>query len=113
MSILTAKTFKCTKCGECCRPIVKLSKEDITSIEEIGKKEFFVYDENIKSNVLKQVNYRCMFLKKEGDEYLCSIYNNRPEVCRKYPFITGEEKLENCYPRGWKRWRKIEELFNS
>ncbi len=109
--MLTINDFKCTKCGECCRPIVKLSKEDISKIEEIGKRDFYVYDEKIKSKVLKQVNYRCLFLKKEGEEYVCSIYENRPLVCRRYPFITGKEKLEDCYPRGWERWKKIEELF--
>ncbi len=106
----TKDTFSCTKCGECCRPIVKVSKEEVSRIKEAGVKDFIVYDEKIESYVLKQVNNRCMFLKKEGEEYVCSIYDYRPSVCRQYPFI-GRSTVEDCRPKGWERWEKIEELF--
>ena len=36
---LDPATFKCTKCGQCCRPIVKVSEKDIQRIEEAGRKK--------------------------------------------------------------------------
>tara|TARA_Y100000310_G_C20682123_1_gene816608 strand:- start:1216 stop:1575 length:360 start_codon:yes stop_codon:yes gene_type:complete len=117
MTFLNKETFKCTKCGECCRPRVKVSSEDISRIKELGLKEeeFVDFDEKINSKILLQKNNLCMFLKKgERDEkgedtFVCSIYDHRPEVCKQYPFI-GNEKLEDCRPQGWERWVKIKEL---
>ena len=94
MEILDPKTFKCTKCGECCRPIVKVDEDDINRIEKLGNKrdDFIQFDSKINSSVLKQKNNVCIFLERQGDEFVCSIYNNRPKVCQKYPFIKDEVK---------------------
>ncbi len=101
---LNPKTFKCTKCGECCRPVVKVSEEEIQRIEKTGltREDFLDYDpmqwKNHTKDTLKQKNSVCMFLKRQGDEFICSIYEHRPDTCRRYPFITGKEKLEDCRP---------------
>lgn len=108
--MLDPKTFRCTKCGECCRPRVKVNSQEIVRIKNLGKKDFFEYDEDIKSNVLKQERGICMFLKKKGDEFICSIYENRPKVCRRYPFI-GVEEIKDCRPKGWERWMDLKELM--
>jgi|APSaa5957512622_1039677.scaffolds.fasta_scaffold190477_2 Fe-S-cluster containining protein len=108
----TFNDFKCTKCGECCRMVVKLSKEDIQRINKIYQKDFTRYDKEIKSNVLKHNNGKCVFLKKQGDEYVCSIYEHRPEVCKQYPFI-DKQKIEDCRPPRWEYWPKINSLFQS
>ena len=108
--MVTPKNFKCTKCGECCRPIVKVDKKDIKRIEELGLTDFTEYDQKIRSRVLKQNKGVCVFLKREGDEFTCSIHNNRPEVCRNYPFIEVEE-VEDCRPKGWEKWMKLKDVI--
>ena len=112
---LDSSDFKCTKCGECCRPIVKVSENAIKRIEESGwKREDFLdvdpISENYEKNTLKQVNRACMFLKREGKEFVCSIYEHRPDTCRKYPFIMGNEKLTDCRPKNWEKWMPIEDV---
>jgi len=113
ITMLNPKTFKCTKCGECCRPIVKISDNEIKRIESLGlKRENFTEDDGkLNSKVLKQKNGVCMFLKRSGDEFICSIYDHRPRICQKYPFIKGNEKLEDCRPTGWERWTEIKKLL--
>jgi len=106
------KTFKCTKCGECCRPIVKVDEKDFIRIKEAGYNDFSEYDETIKSNVLKQKKGVCIFLKRKGEEFICSIYDQRPEVCRQYPFI-GREEIEDCRPPNWERWYPLKKLVKE
>ena len=109
---LSEDTFNCVKCGECCRHVVKVSEQDVERIKELGISNFTEFDKEINSMVLKQKNNVCMFLKKENDKFICSIYNHRPQVCRKYPFIR-KEKLKDCRPKGWERWIPIERVFND
>ncbi len=117
MTFINPKTFECTKCGECCRPIVKVCKEEISQIEKAGikKEEFTDFDKDINSYVLKQNKGVCMFLKRDVNEkgdlvFVCSIYDKRPDVCRKYPFFTGKEKLIDCRPGGYERWIDIDKV---
>ncbi len=105
MAWITPKTFKCTKCGECCKPITKVTEADIQKIEELGYKreEFLDFDpfrrDSMIKDVLKRVNGYCIFLKDNKDgTFDCSIYGNHPEVCKKYPFFEGIEKLPSCIP---------------
>ena len=118
VNLLNQKTFKCERCGQCCRPIVKVSEEDIKKIEETGMKreDFLDHDpviENSKEkDTIKQINGVCMFLESNENRFSCKIHQHRPETCRKYPFITGNEKLEDCKPPGWERWIEIGELFS-
>ena len=109
---LEKKDFACTKCGQCCRPVVKVSDQEIQRIENRGLNDFFEWDEKIQNNVLKQKNGVCQFLKKEGEFFVCSIYDERPETCRSYPFIEGVTKIKDCRPRNWERWMKIENVVD-
>lgn len=102
--------FKCVKCGQCCRPIVKISNEEIEKIESSGKSDFFEWDENIQSNALKREKGVCKFLKRDDDFFVCSIYDVRPATCRAYPFVDGRIKVVDCRPKNWERWMKIEDV---
>lgn len=99
---LNQKTFKCTFCGECCRPLVKVSEKDILKIEELGidGNDFLDYDPLDKKakSVLKQKNNVCFFLKRRGEKYYCGIYDHRPDNCRRYPFYKKEVKIYGCKP---------------
>ena len=110
---LEEDNFKCVKCGQCCRPIVKLSPDDVVRIEKSGalREEFLAFDPQeeapIHKDTIRRVNGVCMFLRRKGDEFICSIYDHRPGICRKYPFI-NREKIIDCRPENWKYWMPIE-----
>lgn len=80
---------------------VKLSDSDIKKIEKKGfKKEMFAEKDDFDIKFGKYALKRkegCIFLIKNGDKYLCKIYNARPGICRKYPFNENSE-LETCVP---------------
>jgi len=101
--MLDPKTFACERCGECCiKYIVKLSKADIKKIKKLGydEKEFVEIDEHLPEPdrfVLKKSDYSCVFLLKDKKgEFSCRVYDNRPTVCRMYPFL--ENGVETCKP---------------
>lgn len=113
---LNPKTFQCTKCGQCCRPIVKVSEEEIKRIELTGRKrqDFLAFDPKLehpsKKDTLQQVNGVCTFLYRKGEEYFCSIYKHRPNTCKRYPFFPVAEKLTDCRPPRWQYWMDLKEL---
>ena len=116
--MIEKNSFVCERCGECCKPIVVLTEEDIRHIETMGyRREDFVDRDHFdpKSKVLKQLNNQCVFLGEypNGDSK-CKIYACRPEVCRKYPFISSN-KLEHCKPNTTfeKALREAKELLDK
>ena len=113
--MLTQNNFKCKQCGECCRPIVGLKKEDIKRIKTLGlkKKEFAVYDKEIKMYTLKQINNVCMFLRRQRDKFTCKIYDQRPDICRKYPFVPIKENASDCKPKNSKYWMDLKGLVKE
>lgn len=113
--MITKDNFECTKCGECCRPLVMVNEEDIARIEQAGHKDFVDIDhlEEKPVKVLKQKLGVCMFLKKQGEDFVCSIYHHRPEICRKYPFVEPNIKLKDCYPEGYQRWMPLKEVMEE
>lgn len=125
MKFLSPITFSCSHCGECCRPVVKVSEKDIKNIEKLGwEREAFldfdpvkrvVSNARNKKDTLKRVNGVCVFLKYDGKEkrYTCSIYDQRPEICRKFPFFEGKENLKDCKPQNWKYWMPLKELMGK
>ncbi|RLE45420.1 hypothetical protein DRJ22_04420 [Candidatus Woesearchaeota archaeon] len=77
--------FVCSRCGECCRLLVSLDKQDIETIKDKGHKNFF-YVKN-KKKYLKRVKGHCMFLKFNNGKASCSIYDYRPKICRNFPKV--------------------------
>ncbi|MDP3027729.1 MAG: YkgJ family cysteine cluster protein [Nanoarchaeota archaeon] len=80
-----AKDFKCARCGKCCRFKVEPSEEDIKRIKKAGKKDF------MQGKFLKRAkeDKKCIFLTSKKGVVKCSIYKNRPEICRKWPNSKG------------------------
>ena len=68
----TKRSFKCKHCGECCKLIVKVSKDDIKRIEKAGhKKESFLVEDpmepdSVIKDSMKRVNNRCIFSYNKG-----------------------------------------------
>ncbi len=86
----------CQKCAECCRdyPFVKLSENDIHSLEQVTKSHFDVFTNPMykigKGYFLQfQENGDCFFLNENNDSYSCSVYEARPEICKNYPSRDG------------------------
>ena len=102
--MLNEKNFICNrKCGECCiKYFVMLSKKDIARIKRKYEEEFFVEKDIFlpKSSpyvLKKKENSWCVFLKKDKRRnFICTIYNIRPAVCREYPFF--KKNIESCKP---------------
>jgi len=97
--MITKEEFVCDRtCAECCKYLtVKLNKKEIETIKEAGHSNFYIYDKEINSNVMKWTDDGCLFLGKKEGEYYCKIYSIRPEVCRKYPFVE-KDSIESCKP---------------
>jgi Fe-S-cluster containining protein len=97
---LKKESFKCERCGECCKPITKLTNEDIERIKKIGYKEdhFLAVDPINKKtrNTLKLINGKCVFLTEGDGITYCDIYEHRPENCKNYPFFY--DKIKSCKP---------------
>jgi Fe-S-cluster containining protein len=82
----------CKKCGECCKhyPFVELSAKEIVVLEEATGLDADVFT-NAKGKVVEeyflqfQENGNCFFLNENNGCFFCSVYEARPEACRKYP----------------------------
>ncbi len=95
---LNPKTFRCKRCGECCKLYtIKLTNDDIRKIEKKYNKNYFLSCDEIENYfVLKRINNKCLFLRKKKDKYFCEIYDIRPNICQKYPFF--KKDIETCKP---------------
>jgi Fe-S-cluster containining protein len=101
--MLNPKSFTCERCGECCKKLyILLSDSDISRIESFDYRmndfsEIEPLGEYKGKRVLKKINGKCVFLENKDGKFSCSIYESRPEICKKYPFF-GKE-VESCKPR--------------
>jgi Fe-S-cluster containining protein len=99
------ENFQCNRyCGECCKKLsVMVSKDDIKNITDLGyKKEDFLDKDLLTINtfILKRDKDGCFFLKKHKDgKYSCTIHENRPKICRQYPFFGKKNNIESCLPQ--------------
>ncbi len=100
--MLTKKNFVCKRCGECCKPVVLITKEEINLIKAAGFSDFLTLDpihpENGYVAIKKNDDGYCIFFDKNNKK--CIIYRVRPDVCRLYPF-SQKDVLEtnDCRPR--------------
>ncbi|MBN2567616.1 YkgJ family cysteine cluster protein [Candidatus Woesearchaeota archaeon] len=95
--------FTCKGCDYCCRMVPILDAADIRRIEAAGKRRAdFVRTESEGRTVMRMQDGRCVFLK-EGDNNLCSIYENRPRLCRLYPF--RKKDIDDCMKKRFSQKR--------
>ncbi len=87
--------FSCTLCGDCCRNrVIPLYEEDIERLKSAGYEDFYESTDSIEFE-LTGAPYK-MKLRKDGsciflEDNMCSVYEIRPDTCRRYPFIVGED----------------------
>jgi len=99
------ESWRCTLCGKCCiNHRVPLLFEEYAKIEpkygprsvEPGEKGFYVR---------RLPDGSCYFLRRLGAGFICSIQEEKPYVCRMFPFRVaktaryGNEKLSVFYYR--------------
>ena len=71
--------WMCIRCGKCCSNLdVPVTYEDEKRLKEYGD----VFTRGKIGLYLKTVGGRCVFFR-DGQ---CTIYNKRPEACKRYPF---------------------------
>jgi len=94
-------TQVCNGCGSCCRnfPYIRLSQDDIKSLENFTGLTLEEFTENIdkaaKKRFMKfQKNGDCIFLNIIDGSYSCSVYEARPVTCRDYP--STDIQIETC-----------------
>ena len=76
--------FECKKCGTCCnriKVICRLEKDDAELVHFFDGKSI---DESHSDIMIMNVQKRCAYL---DDNNLCTVYNNRPKLCREYQCI--------------------------
>lgn len=76
------KDFECIKCGNCCKTLTP---------------SFFTFKEPFSINMFMKHIYdkieRCKYLDENN---LCTIYNDRPDICKTYPNTIGFAIKSNC-----------------
>ncbi|MFA6281649.1 MAG: YkgJ family cysteine cluster protein, partial [Candidatus Omnitrophota bacterium] len=83
--------MKCVKCGKCCQHGVEVDIEEAKKlIIKYGKMFHEMhFDKDFPSGFAVSTSIKdgkCMFLKKRK----CSIYKDRPEYCKQFPFENGK-----------------------
>lgn len=69
--------MKCMNCGDCCRPCLQMTQEEIDTIKK------YIEDNNIKEHIYEKdgkLEYVCPFRDRKNKQ--CTIYKVRPTVCR-------------------------------
>lgn len=87
------KKFKCKLCGDCCYQKIPVVGK------EVNNKKFTLKEEEDKKNVYNKFyfgkkNEQCEFQKNN----CCSIYKERPNACRVYPFVIRSNLGVGRYP---------------
>lgn len=87
--------FECTQCGNCCSGApgyVWATKEEIRRISAfLGRTDGWLDGKHLRRvgfrySLTERSNGDCVFLRRSGDETMCTIYPVRPLQCRTWPF---------------------------
>ncbi len=84
LNIEIAGQIDCVKCGNCCmnlRPVV-----------DVQVLKLFVKDED-----MEEYKYSWGFPCKNIDDKKCTIYQDRPEECRLYPYLDTDNFIERLH----------------
>ena len=84
-----SKNGECSRCCHCCGPLIPLTMREANKMKELYKTDEYVrrvVDRNCsivyneETGEFDRINLICPFADLE--EHKCSIYNDRPQVCR-------------------------------
>ena len=96
----------CQRCGRCCtgQVVGMLGVEAVAIARHLNMpasafKAMFIDQQVGKWLMLKkQENGECLFLLHENGLAKCSIYEVRPETCRRFPWLTPMVMTESKWP---------------
>jgi Fe-S-cluster containining protein len=88
----------CTLCGNyCCQLQPELHKKDIATLARLEN----IAPQNYKEYYCEKAEDGKILLKTKPCRYLkekkCSIYENRPEECKNFPYTDDEEFVSRLY----------------
>lgn len=103
--------FQCTMCGNCCTGptgYVKFTEEEAVAIAQRLGVSIEAFHERYARHtavgwslveVKTQFGYDCVFLDRETvpDKAVCSLYDDRPEQCRTWPFWKSNLTSERAW----------------
>lgn len=92
--------MKCKRCGGCCGNLLPLSDSEIAVFRNKAKE--------LQYKPLNKNYYSCPFLTPLN---LCSIYNDRPEICKVYHCVTELRKPITDFSKKFVNIRK--HIFNE
>lgn len=84
---------QCSKCGECCSNLLPLTKQEIKHLRAIVKKRHLKPHIHILANAIYDMT--CPFLDSNNK---CSIYEDRPYICKLFKCDKKEMTLEEAKP---------------
>lgn len=82
------KDGKCSGCGNCCSNLLPMSRKEIEIIRKYMKKHHIKESKHLFPLAKKAIDMTCPF--RDNDKGICTIYEVRPEICKK--FICDSEK---------------------
>ena len=95
----------CDRCGKCCEQIVGMTgHEAILIAKHLGVlpsafRQQYIQEQIGRWHIMRQTNGRCPFHDAApSGSGMCLIYDARPEVCRRFPFLCPETLTESHYP---------------
>ena len=92
------RQIDCSLCGNCCSQLKpELYQEDIEVLARLEN----ITPECYQDNYCEEADFGDIFLKTIPCRYLedkkCSIYENRPEECRFFPYTGKEEFISRLF----------------
>lgn len=94
-------TFVCSRCGECCGFTVTLTRDDVERLRKAGHDIDDCVIGKIGLRTLRREKGVCVFLEFDEDGVArCSIHEDRPDLCRRFPFATylGRDAVDDRCP---------------
>lgn len=79
---------ECKKCGKCCNYIYSFdtcNEQEFKFMQILYPvyKRFYIKDKDEKGNLPEShLIFACKYVSKDG---LCTVYNKRPKMCKRYP----------------------------
>jgi Fe-S-cluster containining protein len=87
------QSWSCDACGECCRWFtVPISTYEYAKICQTRRFEAFEFREG-KIWLKKRSDKRCIFTFPLRGQWLCGLQNEKPHVCRMWPFRVADRPL--------------------
>lgn len=83
----------CTECGVCCffddpRYVMVFTQDSARLAERADELTHFIHGRCF----MRQVDGHCIALRRHGEHWLCSIYEQRPQLCRDF-----ERGCDTCH----------------